>query len=215
MKPRDTRDPRVLHSTPGRLRVRLARENGPQSGTLEDQLCRLPGVTQARLNPVTGNVLIHFNPQRISQDTILATLTVLESGGADSTLESLPLASRIEDDTVTEGPIVPARLLRAASLLVDRKLPVTLKGSAAVAAAAPLLQESPLVNQKLGRLLGGNLRDVLFSLASILTNLLTAHPLRIALAGVEAFLLLSSLFDTSSEATLPTTPSLSLHPRAA
>jgi hypothetical protein len=69
---------RILSLTPGRMRVHLAGWHGESPERVEAWLRKLPGVERARANPLTGNVLIHFDPRRTTSDTLLAALAHLE-----------------------------------------------------------------------------------------------------------------------------------------
>ncbi len=74
----------VLHgAVPGRLRLKVGglRGNPGLKGDLEHRLAGYGGVTAARASPLTGNLLILFDPA-LPQDAILA--------GLRSTLEALP-----------------------------------------------------------------------------------------------------------------------------
>ena len=71
---RDLERPRVLSLTPGRLRLHLPGWSGDEDGrqAIEAALRRLPGVRSVQTNPLTGNVLIHFDPERMTGQTLLA-----------------------------------------------------------------------------------------------------------------------------------------------
>ena len=65
-----------VHALPGRLRVKLAdiKRAPAVARKLEERLQREPGVAEAVANPVTGSVLVHYDPRRTSSQTILARL---------------------------------------------------------------------------------------------------------------------------------------------
>jgi hypothetical protein len=65
-----------VHALPGRLRVKLTDiKRAPDAARkLEERLRQEPGVAEAVANPVTGSVLVHYDPQRTSSQTILAQL---------------------------------------------------------------------------------------------------------------------------------------------
>jgi uncharacterized membrane protein YbaN (DUF454 family) len=71
---RPAREPRVVHSSFGRLRVHLPRWSGLHDATLAAAAGRLPGVTRAEANPITGNLLILFDPKQTSGRTLLEAL---------------------------------------------------------------------------------------------------------------------------------------------
>ena len=62
-----------VHSLEGRLRIRVPgiRSCAAQALVLEQQLAGLSGIELVRANPVTGNVLIRYDSNRISQRHIL------------------------------------------------------------------------------------------------------------------------------------------------
>jgi Heavy metal associated domain 2 len=65
-----------LHSTPGRMRIRVPDRRGDEGfcREMEQELARNPGILQVRANPLTGSVLILFDPQRVDDRKILADL---------------------------------------------------------------------------------------------------------------------------------------------
>src|SRR5437764_145137 len=69
-----TAAPQILHVLPGRLRVHLPGWSGNGRHLLEARLCRLPGVRRAEANPLTRNLLLCFDPQQTTQETLLAAL---------------------------------------------------------------------------------------------------------------------------------------------
>jgi uncharacterized membrane protein YbaN (DUF454 family) len=69
-----TREPSVVHSSFGRLRVHLSHWTGQRGEAIVAGLCRLPGVTHAEANPRTGNVLILFEPRQTSAQALLEAL---------------------------------------------------------------------------------------------------------------------------------------------
>lgn len=72
--------PKVVHRLPGRLRIHvnaLKHVPGDFHGldALVPRLCgRLRGVREASLNFETGNVLIHFDPEMVDEETIVRFL---------------------------------------------------------------------------------------------------------------------------------------------
>ena len=70
--------PRVVHGLPGRLRVhvplvrRLSGEEADEVGAWSNLLAALDGIDSAELSPVTGNVLIQYDCDRVSEQEILA-----------------------------------------------------------------------------------------------------------------------------------------------
>ena len=70
--------PRVVHETPGRLRVHLAHWPGVGQRVLESRLRDLPGVHTARANPYTSNVLVGFDPAATDRRRLLEELGSLD-----------------------------------------------------------------------------------------------------------------------------------------
>src|SRR5262245_33333530 len=79
--------PRVLHATPGRLRVRAAAQSGRHRGMLEQRLRLVPGVHGAQVNPRTGNLLIHFDPRAVTAPVLLGALDAFERESPHPTAE--------------------------------------------------------------------------------------------------------------------------------
>jgi calcium-translocating P-type ATPase len=71
--------PRVLHAVPGRLRVHLPEWSGREQRRLETSLHAVDGVRSARANPLTGNVVIEFDPRPGQQERILTALSELRA----------------------------------------------------------------------------------------------------------------------------------------
>ena len=67
-----------MHSLPGRMRMHLA--GWPRAGqcAVEARLCQVPGVHSVQANPLTGNVLIHFDPTATDERTLLAVVQTLK-----------------------------------------------------------------------------------------------------------------------------------------
>src|ERR671939_469283 len=70
--------PRIIHALPGRLRVHVPAclRHSPRS--VEDRLRRVAGVLRVHDSPLTGNVLIHFDPAQTTVPHLLAVLTTPE-----------------------------------------------------------------------------------------------------------------------------------------
>ena len=75
-------EPRLVHRTPGRARVHLAGWSGAEQDVLEARLLREPGVRAAQANPLTSNVLVHFDPALTDEGRVLAALGAVGSAGA-------------------------------------------------------------------------------------------------------------------------------------
>lgn len=74
---------RIVHSLPGRLRIhipileKLPRRWYPYSDRTADLIMMQNGITGVNIEPVTGNVLIRYNPQQIEESDILTWLKTL------------------------------------------------------------------------------------------------------------------------------------------
>jgi cation-transporting ATPase I len=67
-------EPRVIRASSGRLRLALAGWNGTAPAEVSGELAAIPGVTDARANPVTRNALVSFDRAATSVDAILEGL---------------------------------------------------------------------------------------------------------------------------------------------
>ena len=72
-------DSLYLHSLEGRLRIKIPRVKGAagQAQEVERQLRQSLGVEYVSANPITGNVLILYDPGLTSQEDILSSLKEL------------------------------------------------------------------------------------------------------------------------------------------
>src|SRR5690242_5944447 len=70
--------PQVLHTIPGRVRISLPGWTGGGKHNLEEQLCNQSGVSQVQANPLTGNLLIIFDPTIISEQALLSSVNALD-----------------------------------------------------------------------------------------------------------------------------------------
>jgi hypothetical protein len=206
MRSRIAEELHVLHAVPGRLRVRLPDAKESRHREIEEGIRRVPGVTGARANALTSNILIHFDTRVLDQEGVLVALDAVrrEAPGAR---ESLPPAIRSRLG-VTRPGLVPSvnRAVSAAAgagLLGARRLagkgstPVV-KRLAALAGGVALAESCPLLRQRLRGLLGRTVADLLFVTAGLLGNVLTTTPLGLAAAGTEALLLLLLLLGYST-----------------
>jgi len=67
----------VMHALPGRLRVRLPVGDSVRGLAIEAGLRRASGVRDAHANPLTGTVLVRFDPSATNTRTILTRLRTL------------------------------------------------------------------------------------------------------------------------------------------
>ncbi|MBV9453622.1 MAG: hypothetical protein JOZ19_05810 [Rubrobacter sp.] len=92
-----TREPKIVHAIPGRVRVHLPGWGGREPHDIETQLRCVKGVISARPNPLTGNVLIHFDPAETDGGTILRAMRALGTdtlSAQEREEKSLPSAIR-------------------------------------------------------------------------------------------------------------------------
>ncbi len=65
-----------LHQLPGRLRLRsdVLKQNPKLASQLLTAIGMMPGVRSVEVSIVTGSVLVHHDPLRVSSDQVLAAL---------------------------------------------------------------------------------------------------------------------------------------------
>ncbi|HET9014478.1 MAG TPA: HAD-IC family P-type ATPase [Thermomicrobiaceae bacterium] len=68
----------VIHSLPGRLRLRLPANLADRPASLEERLRRIPGVRGVRVSPLTGTALVEFDPRTTDDDAILRAVGTAE-----------------------------------------------------------------------------------------------------------------------------------------
>lgn len=113
LSPRTTDSPRVLSLLPGRVRVHLPNWSG-EVPELEAALAQLKGVKAARANTLTGNVLVQFDPGKVSADQLIRQLT---SYAAAHTRNSWPSPAE-----PTNGPQPPSGRAAVAQAVVTGTL---------------------------------------------------------------------------------------------
>jgi copper chaperone CopZ len=88
-----------VHALNGRLRIKVAEVKGrPQVARfVEEQLRSLAGITEVTANPTTGNVLVLYEPARVTQQDVVRALHAL------GCLRRVP---RIERPTARRNAIV-------------------------------------------------------------------------------------------------------------
>jgi copper chaperone CopZ len=158
--------PRLLHALPGRMRVQLA--GWPRGGhcAVEARLRQVPGVHSVQANPLTGNVLIHFDPTATDEQTLLAVVQTLEPDSTSRRGEILPTS-----------PAVPRRDRRSSSAPGARQ---RLVSGTDVAGRASILQ-----NRRPG-LLSLDMVDLILKAAGVAVSLILADsPLGLILNGAE------------------------------
>jgi len=65
-----------LHEIPGRMRIKIPalRRNSDGAEEIQALLEDFPGIISALVNPVTGSILVHHDPQIVESGEILAFL---------------------------------------------------------------------------------------------------------------------------------------------
>src|SRR5215469_12197467 len=97
----------VIHTLPGRVRVHLPGWSGQGKCSIEAQLREVAGVWSVKANPLTGNVLIQFDPSITQEQTVLAVLPSLEPDTTGTPDDEPPLPSVIRE---RQGRIIRARI---------------------------------------------------------------------------------------------------------
>ncbi|MBV9228996.1 MAG: hypothetical protein JOZ18_06755, partial [Chloroflexi bacterium] len=83
-------EPRVLHTIQGRVRVHLPGWSGQGKRSIETVLREVPGVRSIQAKPLTGNILIHFDPLLTNEPTILAVVRTLDLHTTEPSEEEPP-----------------------------------------------------------------------------------------------------------------------------
>ncbi len=62
-----------VHALEGRLRIKVPEVKGSslKAREIEGHLALCPGVEEVSANPITGSVLVHYNPRLIGQEEII------------------------------------------------------------------------------------------------------------------------------------------------
>lgn len=83
--------PKLVHETPGRLRfvVPALRRQYAAADTLRRAAAEVPGLAGFEVNPLTGSLLITFDPARTRRDDILAAADAFLPGLAQSAIHVL------------------------------------------------------------------------------------------------------------------------------
>jgi hypothetical protein len=107
-----------VHALEGRLRIKIPEVKGAplQAREVESHLQLLTGMMEASANPITGNVLILYDPRLLREDQIISTL--MELGYLEET------ASRNRETDRRAGPEGAVGLLTStvASTLMEMAL---------------------------------------------------------------------------------------------
>jgi hypothetical protein len=148
-----------------------------------DRLCELQGVRAVRSNPVTENILICFDPETVSQGSLLALVQVVWH------VEGVRAEPPLHHDSLTleAQRVARWRRLRTVALFFGLGLVTVhrLIGIGEVltglrgwgASAAVLIKEFPLLQTALAAYLGDRLADLIPQLVGLCADVLTGNPL--------------------------------------
>jgi uncharacterized protein len=147
------RAPTVVHSSFGRLRVHLPHWSGARAEDLVASLRRLPGVTHAEANPLTGNALLLFEPRQTSAQALLEALPALrlQPGWLLSDSDNPPPAA---EETALQLAVVgegapdqagPGVYMTGTGRVVYKALGWSSVGMAVVGAITPGIPTAPFV----------------------------------------------------------------------
>jgi hypothetical protein len=100
----------VLSTVQGRLRAHLADWGGKGAQQVQAQLRSLIGVRSARANPLTGNILIHYDRALTDETTLLGALRALRERIADIEASGEPAAKQPPAHVQRDGQTVHARI---------------------------------------------------------------------------------------------------------
>src|SRR5262249_39028277 len=188
-------EPRVLHAVAGRVRVHVPGWSGKGKLHLEMELGQIQGVHRIHANPITGNILILFDPTSLNEQAILHTVQTLN-------------LARINDQPIESGegrpvyPLDPAPLMQGTAralgvalglgFLVTKRLvgwEGTLPGAGVAAYAAGaigLMRGFPPIRYEIRRVLGRPVADLLFHMPNIVLLTLSGSSLGLVVAGAES-----------------------------
>jgi hypothetical protein len=108
-----------VHALEGRLRIKIPEVKGApsQAWELESHLRLLTGLEEVAANPVTGNVLILYNPSLLREDQIISTLQ--ELGYLEEALPKAKGEGMVERlTTVVASSIMEVALTRLVTALI-------------------------------------------------------------------------------------------------
>jgi hypothetical protein len=172
-------EPRLVHALPGRMRVHLP--GWPPAGqcAVDARLRQVPGVHSVQANPLTSNVLIHFNPTATDEQTLLAVIRTLKLASISFCRDFLPIS-----------PAVPHRQRRSRSTPGARP---RLVGDPHVAGRVSVPQNG------WPRRLSLELVDLILKGVGVAVSLILADsPLGLILSGAEAVRLLMEVIGRQS-----------------
>ncbi len=102
-------EPRLLHALPGRLRAHLPSGYVADRLSIERRVCQAPGVRSVAANPRTGNILIHFDPNRTDAPSLLSFLRNNSQTTAELEEEARPIPTAEEAADHLQHVYLPVR----------------------------------------------------------------------------------------------------------
>nr|WP_205709053.1 cation-translocating P-type ATPase [Kineococcus siccus] len=170
-------DLEVVADAGGRLRLRAAWlvRSPARAVAAEDALERLPGVHQVRVHPVTGGVVVHYDPDRVRTEVLWAAVASVAAVPADAVAEREPRAADARNAEIARIAVGGAAL---AALGVRRyalgRPPLLGPTSRLVATAVTIFSGYPFLKGAVGALAGrrGAGTDALVSAATVASLLL-------------------------------------------
>ncbi|HXG72073.1 MAG TPA: HAD-IC family P-type ATPase [Gemmatimonadaceae bacterium] len=192
----------VVHRSAGRARIRLARLPAEEHAHLEARLRREPGIRDARVNGLTGNLLVQFDPRLTSEARVLASVADIEvptayarpraaSVSAASVSAARPADPMQADRLVQSGTRIVGSAL-GLGLLAGRRLrgatgsPVSSAAPVVVAGVLGVIEGFPALREGARRHLGSDAADALFGVATIVSLTAAGGTLGLALSGLAA-----------------------------
>jgi hypothetical protein len=119
----------VVHSIPGRLRVRLPPNARTQA--IQESVARLPGVTQCRWSPRTRSLLALYRPDEVG------TSVLVDSIAAQADVESAPAVTSAPEPNGNGGSPVAAAVVEAVGG-VNRRVRRATRGRITLGVLVPL-----------------------------------------------------------------------------
>jgi uncharacterized protein len=147
------REPSVVHSSVGRLRVHLPQWSGTRGEEIVGEVRRLVGVTYAEASAVTGNLLILYQPRQTSDETLLQALPALRLDPPPASWEIATLQGEAPVATESRAVVVEVAVAAAESAgymtgwrrVAYQALGWTSVGMAVVGAILPGIPTAPFV----------------------------------------------------------------------
>lgn len=110
-----TVDSAYVHALAGRLRIKIPKikGSGALAQELEEHLQEFTGIESVSANPITGNVLVLYNPHRIDQWNII--LSLREAGYLAHA--GLPSSGLVSPQSAPQGAVEKVTAVVAATLM--------------------------------------------------------------------------------------------------